>query len=414
MARAFTGGVGTADALQNILDSASVMRRGLHRSPELAWQEHGTAEVIRSRLDELGIAWRACAGTGTVARLAPRAQGRSVALRGDIDAMPVDERSGVEWASRTPGAMHACGHDGHTAVLLATAEWLVAHEAALPGPVTLLFQPAEEGGHGALRMIEDGALDGVDIVFGWHNWPALGLGRVACPDGAVMSANGAFEIEVAGVGGHGSQPEATRDPVLAAAAITVALQQIVARRLAPQTPAVVAVTRIEAGASATATPASARLGGSIRVPDTALRDEVFSHIAEIARATAEAHGVEAVTTATPRYGATVNHPEAAAELRAALEPEVAAAFGAADASPDIAIPVMASEDFSYYLAERPGAFALVGAGAVHSCHSPFYDFDDALIEPVLRAYARLAGAPDLPRSDARGPQEEMSDRTQDE
>ncbi|WP_105565944.1 N(2)-acetyl-L-2,4-diaminobutanoate deacetylase DoeB2 [Microbacterium halophytorum] len=400
---AHPGGAGAAGTLQEIIDSASAMRHELHRSPELAWHEHGTAARIRSELDALGIAWRACATTGTVAALAPDAPGRHVALRGDIDAMPVTEDSGAPWSSQSPGAMHACGHDGHTAVLLATAKWLAAHEATLPGPVTLLFQPAEEGGHGAPRMIEDGALEGVDVIFGWHNWPALGRGRLACPDGPVMSANGAFAIDVTGIGGHGSQPEVTRDPVLAAAAITVALQQLVARRMAPQTAAVVAVTWIDAPGNDTVTPASARLGGSIRVPNTSVRDELFSLIAEVAGATARAYGVEAETTTTPRYGATVNHPDQAAELRAALEPALEGAFGAIDHSPDIPIPVMASEDFSYYLDEIPGAFALVGAGDPHSCHSPHYDFNDALIEPVLRAYAQLAGAPDLPAGDPAGP-----------
>ena len=398
---------------QNILESASVLRRDLHRIPELAWEEHLTAARVRAELDALGIRWRACATTGTIARLAPAAPGRHVALRADIDAMPVAEESAVPWTSEHEGVMHACGHDGHTATLLATARWLAAHEDDLPGPVTLLFQPAEEGGHGAKGMIDDGALDGVDVVFGWHNWPALGRGRIACPDGPVMSANGTFEIEVSGVGGHASQPEATRDPVLAAAAITVALQQLVARRLPPQTPVVVAVTWIDAPSGSTVTPATARLGGSIRVPDTALRDEVFAMIGDIAESTARAHGVTAAMTSTNRYAATVNHPAEAAELRAALAPAVVDAFGGTDPSADIPIPVMASEDFSYYLAEVPGAFALVGAGDPHSCHSPRYDFNDALIAPVVRAYARLAGAPELPAADRRRGSENDTHRVRD-
>ncbi|WP_198411156.1 N(2)-acetyl-L-2,4-diaminobutanoate deacetylase DoeB2 [Microbacterium suaedae] len=401
------------DALQSISDSASALRRDLHRAPELAWDEHGTARRIRDELDALGIPWRACATTGTVSRLAPDAPGRHVALRGDIDAMPIVEDTGASWASRHEGIMHACGHDGHTATLIGAARWLVAHESFLPGPVTLVFQPAEEGGHGARGMIDDGALDGVDVIFGWHNWPALGRGRMACPDGPVMSANGTFEIDIAGIGGHGSQPEATRDPVLAAAAITVALQQLVARRLPPQTPAVVAVTWIDAPSAPTVTPAAARIGGSVRVPDTRLRAEVDRLIAEIAEATARAHGVTAETTSTPRYAATVNDPAAAVQMREALAPALRDAFGTRDPSPDIPIPVMASEDFSDYLSEIPGAFALVGAGSPHSCHSPHYDFDDALIAPVVRAYARLAGAPELPAATRRGEAEEDTHRVSD-
>lgn len=402
MATARVIGTDIVGAWQKILSSASALRHDLHRIPETAWSEHRTAARIRAELDQLGIPWRACATTGTVATLAPHAAGRHVALRADIDAMPIEEDTGVEWSSSHPSVTHACGHDGHTATLLATAGWLAAHEADLPGPVSLLFQPAEEGGHGARGMIDDGALEGVDVIFGWHNWPALGRGRVACPDGAVMSANGTFEVEVTGVGGHASQPESTKDPVLAAAAITVALQQVVARSLAPQTPAVVAVTWLDAPSASTVTPATARLGGSIRVPDTALRDDVFARISDIAEATARAHGVAAATTTAIRYGATVNHPSEAAEFREALTPALVDAFGSADPSADIAIPVMASEDFSYYLAEVPGAFALVGAGDPHPCHSPQYDFNDDLIAPVVRAYARVAGAPALPAASSPG------------
>lgn len=404
MASARFIGVDGTGAWHELIGSATALRHDLHRAPELAWSEHLTAARIREELDSIGIPWRACATTGTVARLAPDAPGRHVALRADIDAMPIAEDSGAAWTSEYDGVMHACGHDGHTAVLLAAARWLAAHEGALPGPVTLLFQPAEEGGHGAKGMIEDGALEGVDVVFGWHNWPALGRGRMACPDGPVMSANGTFAVEVTGVGGHASQPETTRDPVLAAAAITVALQQLVARRLSPQVPAVVAVTWIDAPSNDTVTPATARLGGSIRVPDTAVRDHIFELIAEVADATARAHGVTAATTTTTRYAATVNHPDAAAELTAALSPELADAFGGNDQSPDIAVPVMASEDFSYYLAEVPGAFALVGAGDPHPCHSAHYDFNDDLMAPVIRAYARLAGAPVLPAERGEAPE----------
>lgn len=381
-------------AWQELIGSATELRHDLHRVPETAWSEHETAARIRAELDALGLRWRTCAETGTVLTLAPSASGRHVALRGDIDAMPIQEASDVAWASQRPGAMHACGHDGHTATLLATAAWLARHETELPGPVTLLFQPAEEGGHGARRMIEDGALDGVEVIFGWHNWPALGRGRVACPPGPVMSANATFEVALRGAGGHASQPEATRDPVLATAAVTLALQQVVARRLPPQTAAVVAVTWLDAPSNDTVTPDTARLGGSIRVPGTAERDRVFALIEEVAAGTAHAYGVEARTTTTTRYGATVNAPGPAEELRAVLAEELSdelADGGTASAEPDVPLPVMASEDFSYYLAEVPGAFALVGSGSEHPCHSARYDFDDTLIAPVVRAYARLAG-----------------------
>ncbi len=382
-------------AWSELVDDAVTWRHQLHRAPELTWSEHRTANEIRQRLDALGIPWRTCAKTGTVATLAAGAGGRHVALRADMDAMPVNEATGAPHASEVEGVMHACGHDGHMATLMAATRWLRAHEDALPGPVSLLFQPAEEGGHGAREMIAGGALDGVDVIFGWHNWPAIPFGTAVCPDGPVMSANGTFVIEVHGAGGHASQPEECRDPVLAAAAITVALQQVVARRTAPQRAAVVAVTSIDAPSiSPTTTPDNASLAGSIRVSDTAHRDAVFQTIAEVARATALAHGVDVVVTPTPRYGATVNHPGPADEMRIALADRLGPKWHAADTL----VPVMASEDFSYYLDAVPGAFALVGAddgdGHHEPCHSPRYDFNDRLIDPVAGVLARLAGAPE--------------------
>jgi amidohydrolase len=367
------------------------LRHALHRRPELGWQEHQTAATVRAELDRAGIPYRACADTGTVATLAPDAPGRHVALRADLDAMPIDEATGTPYTSEHPGVMHACGHDGHTATLMAAAWWLKEHETELPGPVTLLFQPAEEGGHGAKGMIEDGALDGVDVIFGWHNWPAIPFGQALCPDGPVMSANGTFQIEVTGKGGHASQPEACHDPVLAAAAITMALQQIVARRLPPQMAAVVSVSSIEAPSAETVTPDLAVLGGSIRVPDTDVRDEVFALIDQIARDTATAYGVTTTTQPRPRYGATVNHPGPAEELRTLLADEL----GPGWSTTAVSAPVLASEDFSYYLDVIPGAFALIGSddddGHDHPCHSNLYDFNDRLIPVVARIYARLAG-----------------------
>jgi len=377
----------------DLVGRAVELRRELHRQPELTWQEHETAATIRTRLDALRISWRSCAETGTVATLAGGGTGRHVALRADIDALPITETSGVDWRSQRTGVMHACGHDGHTATLIAAAEWLARHEDALPGPVSLLFQPAEEGGHGAKRMIEDGALDGVDVIFGWHNWPAIPEGLAVCPDGTVMCANGSFAITIDGRGGHASQPELCRDPVLAAAAIVQSLQQIVSRRVAPQEPAVVSAVSILAESAAdTVIPDRAVIRGSTRAGSLALRGRLETAIDDIVAAIAAAHGVEARVEHTPRYAATVNHSEPADAIRAALAHEL----GERWCSHDTAIPIMASEDFSYYLAEIPGAFALIGAGGPEGgvpCHNAGYDFNDRLIPVVARLYARLAGVP---------------------
>lgn len=382
-----------AKGWNTLIDDAVALRRALHRRPELTWAEAETARTIREALDRAGIPWRVCAETGTVATLAADSPGRHIALRADIDALPIVENTGVPWASEVAGSMHACGHDGHTAAMVVSALWLKLHEAALPGPVSLFFQPAEEGGHGAKRMIEDGALEGVDAVFGWHNWPAIRFGQAVCPDGPVMCANGTFRVTVEGRGGHASQPEACRDPVLGAAAITMALQQVVSRRLPPQEAAVVSVTWVDAPSADTVIPDVAKLGGSMRFADDSLRATLGELITRTAEDTARAFGVAAEVEVFSRYGATVNDPKEAAVYRAALDAE----FGPDWRSEKTPVPIMASEDFSYYLSEVPGAFALIGAddgyGHDSPCHSARYDFNDALIPRVARIYARLVGAP---------------------
>lgn len=386
-----------APSWQALVEEAVSFRRDLHRRPELTWSERETAAAIRQRLTDLGIEWRQCAETGTVATLNAAASGRHIALRADIDALPIEEQSGVDWSSEASGCMHACGHDGHTASLFAAAQWLKQQEDKLPGPVTLLFQPAEEGGHGAKRMIEDGALSGVDAVFGWHNWPAIRYGQAVCPEGTVMAGNGTFKIVIHGQGGHASQPELCRDPVLAGSALVVNLQQIVARRLPPQQATVLSVTSFDARSGVTVIPDSAVLEGSFRLADPSTRSVLGELIEEVATATGRAYGVDCQVTLYPRYDATINHAAEAAEYRQALQAE----FGPKAIAGDIAVPIMASEDFSYYLQEVPGAFALIGSddGQGHDwpCHSPKYDFNDALIPHVARIYARLVGAP-LPDS----------------
>lgn len=383
----------------NILEQSIAWRRQLHQIPELGWQEHKTATFIRTCLDQLGVAWQPCADTGTLARLATAARGEHIALRADMDALPMDESSDQAWRSQHPGRMHACGHDGHSATLLATAAWLKAHEASLAGPVTLIFQPAEEGGHGAKAMIDAGALQGVDRIFGWHNWPAIAWGQAVCPDGTVMAGNGTFRIELNGQGGHASQPELCADPVLAASALCLNLQQIVSRRLPPQHATVLSVTSIQAASSATVIPQQAVLEGSFRIAQPQTRARLADLIAQIADDTAASYGVVAQTNIFPRYQATVNHGSAAEQYRQAL----AETLGPDWHCPHSALPIMASEDFSYYLQAIPGAFALIGANDgpaehAHPCHHRAYDFNDRLIARVTEVYARLVGAP-IPEPD---------------
>ncbi|UTF61704.1 N(2)-acetyl-L-2,4-diaminobutanoate deacetylase DoeB2 [Gilvimarinus sp. DA14] len=379
---------------QQLMSEAQQMRRQLHSEPELGWQETDTAAAIRQQLDALSIPWRACANTGTLARLNPEGKGKHIALRGDIDALPINEQTSSPWKSNRAGCMHACGHDGHTAALLASAGWLKHVESQLDGPVTLVFQPAEEGGHGAREMINDGALESVDCIYGWHNWPAIEFGKLLCPDGIVMCGNGTFEIELQGVGGHASQPELCRDPILAASALVQALQQIVSRRLAPQQATVVSITSIDAHSAPTVIPERAVIGGSIRVSDTQARDQVNHLIESISHQVAASYDVGCKVKIMPRYHATINHASAAANVRNAWT----ALYDKESLDCKSLVPIMASEDFSYYLREIPGAFALIGAndGGTHHghpCHSPYYDFNDRLLEPVTRLYSQLVGAP---------------------
>src|SRR5690554_150359 len=384
---------------QEIMQQAVRLRHQLHRQPELTWQEKNTSRLIREQLDQLGVAWRSCAEYGTLATLAADAKGDHIGLRGDIDALPIEELTDLPYRSESPGCMHACGHDGHTAALWATAAWLKAHEDRLPGPVTLLFQPAEEGGHGARKMIEEGALDGIDRIYGWHNWPAIPWGQAVCPDGPVMSGNGTFHITLTGKGGHASQPEICRDPVLAAAAVTLNLQQVVSRRLPPQSATVVSVASIEAPSAPTVTPETARIQGSIRLAQPELRPLVNELIEQITQDTARSYGVTAQVETVKRYEATINHAEPAAEYRQAVE----AALGEHWQMQSLPLPIMASEDFSYYLNEIPGAFALIGMARDDSyqapCHSPHYQFNDDLLPRVVEVFARLTGAP-LPEKTA--------------
>ena len=373
-----------------LMKLAISFRHELHAYPELSWQEVDTANRIRAMLNKYDISWKECAKTGTVATLAQDAKGEHIALRTDIDALPLGEKNTFDYISKKPNCMHACGHDGHTATLMATIIWLKKHEKQLINPVTFIFQPAEEGGHGAKKMIEDGCLDNVEFIYGWHNWPAIEFGKAVCPDGIVMAGNGTFNIEVIGKGGHSSQPELCRDPVLAASAIVIALQQIVSRQVAAQKIAVVSVTNIEAPSGDTIIPDIAKLGGSIRVNDDEMRDEIFHSIKEIAQSTAKAYGVEAIVGLKTRYSATINNTQVACNMRKVLSENLGKKYQSS-----IDLPIMASEDFSYYLKKIPGAFALIGSddGNNHDkpCHNTQYDFNDKLIEKVSKVFIQLAG-----------------------
>ena len=376
--------------LDAMVARARSLRHELHRHPELMYQEERTARVVRDELTRLGIAWQPCAGTGTVARLADGARGRHVALRADLDALPLTELTGLPYASEHAGLMHACGHDGHTASLLAAAAWLKAHEAALPGPVTLLFQPAEEGGHGAKRMVEGGALTGVDEVFGYHNWPPIPFGKAGCVPGTIFAANGEWTATIIGRGGHASSPQHCIDPILAGAHFVTLAQQIVSRQVAPQDAAVVSVTCFHGGTADNIIPDSVELVGTVRAATTTLRDELARRVEATLTAACAPSGATGRFVYRPCYPATVNHAGSATRAQEALR----AVLGA-DGLANDGLPVMAAEDFGYYLTHVPGAFILLGAGrpgaVMEPCHSPRFDYNDDLIPVVVRVWSRLTG-----------------------
>lgn len=366
------------------INDAIALRRDLHRHPELGFEEHRTSEKIATLLGEWG--WRVhrgLAGTGVVAQMGQGAP--VIGLRADIDALPMDEATGLDYASDTPGKMHACGHDGHTAMLLLAAR-KIAEEGVKQGTVTLIFQPAEENDGGARVMIEQGLFREfpVDQVYGIHNWPGLAPGRMVARDDKMMAAFAVFEIEVSGRGGHGAMPEQSDGVIAAAAAMASALQEIPARSLSPLEPGVVSVTQIHSGSAWNVCPDRAVLRGTARWFDPAAGDTIEARVKEVANACAAAQGCAARIDYQRRYPATINSAAEAAVAR-----DVAAEMGLDTA---IAASSMASEDFAFMLNEVPGAYIWLGAareGENPGLHSAKFDFNDAVLPVGAEFWVRL-------------------------
>ncbi len=370
------------------LDRLVAFRRDLHRHPELKYEERRTAGKVEEALRGAGHEPRRCAGTGVLADIGKAADGGAVALRGDMDALPLQEANAFEHRSTVDGRMHACGHDGHTAILLGTALALAAARDRLPGRVRLVFQPAEEGGGGAKRMAEEGALDGVARIFGVHNWPVFPVGTVGVRPGPMMAAAALFEMKVVGKGGHGSQPQEAKDPVLAAANIVTLAQSLVSRETHPLRPAVVTFGTIHGGTATNIIPDSVALSGTIRTLDDAQADRLGARLEELARGVAGAQGLGIEYRYERYYPVTSNH-----EAEAALVREVGEeCFGKGAVSAE-ALPTMGAEDFSFFLQRVPGAYFFLGGkgeGRTNSmCHSTTYDFNDDLLLPGVRMYLRL-------------------------
>jgi hippurate hydrolase len=373
-----------------VAEEATAWRRDLHRHPELLYELPRTSAFVAERLAAFGCdrVETGIGRSGVVATIAGRAgsSDRVVALRADMDALPIIEASGVEHASRTPGLMHACGHDGHTAMLLAAAKCF-AETRDFAGTVALVFQPAEEGGAGAKAMLDDGLIErfGIDEIFGLHNMPDVPVGRFGVRPGAFMASADRIEIIVDGVGGHAARPNLAVDPVLAAAHIVVALQSVVARNVDPLDSAVVSITQMSAGAADNVIAASARLSGTARALSSEVRDLLERRIGEVAGHAAGALGATATTSYRRGYPVVVN---AVAETAAAAEAARGVAGDGAVATDHP--PLMAAEDFAYFLERVPGAFIFMGNGATAGLHHPAYDFDDRAIPVGASYWLRLA------------------------
>ena len=378
------------------------LRRDIHRHPELAFEERRTAALVADRLEAFGYAVeRGIGGTGVVGTLVRGTGAKRLGIRADMDALPIDEATGLAHASCHAGVMHACGHDGHTAMLLAAARHL-AEQGRFDGTLHLIFQPAEEGGGGALRMMDDGLFERFpcDAVFAMHNMPGIEQGRLVLREGATMASSDYATITLQGTGGHGAMPHHAVDPIVAAASIVMALQTIVSRNVDPLDAAVVTVGALHAGKANNVIPASATLELSVRALDREVRATLERRIKALVAAQAESFGVQARIDWRPGYAVLVNAPQETAIAR-----DVAVELVGAERVTLQGPPLTGSEDFAFMLERVPGSYLLIGNGTgVGGCmvHNPGYDFNDdniavgsaywvLLAERFLAAGARSAG-----------------------
>ncbi|MDW2886875.1 amidohydrolase [Exiguobacterium artemiae] len=357
-------------------------RRYLHQHPELSFHEVDTPKFIADRLTELGIEVRTgVGGRGVVGTIRGGKPGKTVALRADFDALPIQDEKTVGYRSTVPGVMHACGHDGHTATLLAVAEILVRQKEQLAGNVVLIYQHAEEVVPGGARdMVADGCLDGVDVIFGTHLWSTTKLGTIGYRIGPVMAAADKFELTLFGRGGHGAKPHETIDAVVLGATVVKELQSIVSRRLDPLQQAVLTIGTLHAGNTFNVIADSAELTGTIRTFDPEVAEQIVREMERTIKGVCDAAGATYSFTYERGYPAVVNHPEETNLLRT-----VASDIMGADHVFEIA-PTMGGEDFAYYLQQVPGTFFFTGAGdeTFYPHHHPKFDFEEQAMQHAAR------------------------------
>lgn len=362
-------------------------RRWMHRNPELGFDLPKTAAFVAERLREFGVdeVHEGIAQTGIVAIIKGQGAGPAIGLRADMDALPIIEATGAEYASETPGVMHACGHDGHTTMLLGAARYLT-ETRNFAGSVALIFQPAEEYGGGSEAMVQAGIMDrfGITQVFGIHNSPLYGVGEFHTNPGALMAAVDEFEVVVTGVGGHAALPHECIDPMAAGMAMVQAMQTIVSRNHKAVEDLVISICQFHCGSANNVIGESAVFSGTVRTFDTDVRAMAFRRIEEIVAGTAQAMNVSAKLEFDEGYPATINDP-AKTDFAAEVAREVSG-----DAAVSVAAErEMGAEDFSYMLNVRPGCYLFLGQGAGPYCHHPAYDFNDEVAPIGASFFARL-------------------------
>lgn len=374
---------------KEIIEQAITWRRQLHENPELGFQEHDTSAFVAEILEGLGIeVHRGLAQTGVVGVLKRGTSDRSIGLRADMDALPLEELGDSAHRSKNAGSMHACGHDGHTAMLLGAATYLSQH-GKFDGTVYFIFQPAEENLAGGRAMVEDGLFKRFQIeqIYGMHNWPGLPLGSICVNDTSMMASFDIFDIKLIGRGGHAAIPQNTRDPIVAASELVQHLQSIVSRRLSAHDSAVLSITQISGGETYNIIPEEVNLKGTVRALSESVRLEVKEQLIKAVESLPALREVKGSIDYQDRYPATINTPDKAAKVR-----DIAIQLFGKECVLDDLLPSMASEDFSFMLNEKPGAYIWLGVDGEKpsaALHNPYYDFNDDALSMGVRLWVSL-------------------------
>ncbi len=375
--------------IAELTDDVSAWRHDLHKHPELLFDVHRTAAFVSQKLREFGCdeVVTGIGRTGVVGIIRGNRPGtKTIGLRADMDALPIEEATDTPYQSEVKGVMHACGHDGHTSMLLGAARYL-AETRNFSGSAAMIFQPAEEnGGAGAKAMIDDGMLERfkIDEVYGMHNMPGVPLGTFAIRPGAMLASSTRVEVEIEGKGGHAAKPHLCIDPIVVAAELVGALQQVISRNVHPLDGGVLSITQMRAGTAFNIIPQTAYIGGTLRTLKNSTREVACERIREIAEGIAAAHRCKAKVTLTTGYPVTENDPEKTLFAETVAREIV----GKANVDTEM-IPSMGAEDFSFMLLKRPGAFIFIGNGDTPGLHHPKYDFNDAALPIGMSYWARL-------------------------